>query len=137
LAICVAVLDDDPAFLAFLGEVLADAGYAPALVHAGVGVDKALRRLAPEAIVLDIPARDPAASWRILTMIARDDSPRGVPLVVCADGTPEVEKRLRTLLRQDDIVLPKPFELAELLTALGRVGRKLRARAYVSADEAD
>jgi len=56
---------------------------------------------------------------------------------VCADGTPEVEKRLRALLRQDDIVLSKPFALAELLTALDRFGRKPRARAYVSADEAD
>jgi len=137
LAICVAVLDDDPAFLALLGEALADAGYAPALFQTGVGADESLRRLAPETIVLDIPTYDAAASWRTLTMIARDTSPRGVPLVVCADGTPEVEERLRALLRQDDIVLPKPFALDELLTALSRVGRKPRARAYVTADEAD
>ncbi len=73
----IAILDDDQVFRTFLCAVLADAGYEPVALVAGIGVHEALRDFAPAAIILDVP-HDLSASalhWPALAVLAQEACP--------------------------------------------------------------
>ncbi len=117
----VAVLDDDQAVLILLRQVLTDAGYAARTLHSGTGAQDVLRLLAPAAIILDLPAAAEAASWRLLTLLARDDHLRRIPLVACVPDDGHASDRATALRHPLSTLLCKPLTLDGLLAHLERL----------------
>jgi DNA-binding response OmpR family regulator len=111
----IAVVDDDPDFQALLVEVLDDEGYAVALhSEADTGLP-ALRRAAPDAIVLDVCLERPTSGWELLRRLRAEPDFRTTPIIVCSADQRFLARHLHELHDQGCAVLPKPFDLDQLL----------------------
>ena len=111
----IAVVDDDPDFQALLVEVLDDEGYAVALHdEADTGLP-VLRRAAPDAIVLDIRVERPTSGWELLRRLRAEPDFRTTPIIVCSADQRFLARHFHELRDQDCAILPKPFDLDQLL----------------------
>ncbi len=117
----IAIIDDDGVFLAMLHELLGEEGYEPHAFPDGIAAYARVRACTPHAIVLDIHRERPDVGWEILDRFWRDPALRATPVIVCvAEGEAREEHTLA--LRGDGYtVLPKPFDLDDLLTLLDQV----------------
>lgn len=110
----VLVVEDDPGSAALMTDVLGDAGYAVRVVATALGVLGEVKRLRPQAIVLDLglPYRSGAA---LLADFKADPVTAPIPVIVVSallENLPPDRAALATT------VLPKPFEMRDLLAAV-------------------
>ncbi len=112
----VLVVDDDPDVRSMVSWVLADEGYS--VVEAGNGRDalQAVRRAAPDTILLDLqmPVMD---GWAFVRECRSDRRCDGVPIVVMSAGQRASEA---ARLGASDF-LAKPFDLDVLLSKVAGV----------------
>jgi len=103
-----------------LSEALSDVGYLTATRPDGVELEDVLEGFRPDLVVLDImlPGRDGFA----LIDVVRDWGEAAIVLLTARDGLPD---RLRGLDGGADDYVVKPFELAELVSRIGAVLRRL------------
>ncbi len=118
MATRIALLDDDPAFLALLDELLSAEGYEPYPLLAGPGAYPRLHALAPQAVVLDIHPARLDADWAVVALLRRDPALRAVPLLVCCPDALGLRARAAALRADGGAVPPKPFDLGALLDTL-------------------
>jgi DNA-binding response OmpR family regulator len=124
----IAVVDDDPDFQALLVEIFDDEGYAVAQhTEADTGLP-ALRRTAPDLIVLDLRLERPTSGWELLRRLRAEPDFRTTPIIVCSADEPFLARHLHELHDQGCAALPKPFDLDHLLAlvAAGLVGAVAR-----------
>ncbi len=125
----IAILDDDQVFRTFLCAVLADAGYEPVALVAGIGVHEALRDFAPAAIILDVP-HDLSASalhWPALAVLAQEATLRHVPVLAYIPDD-DATRQVAALGLPFSTLLCKPVALDALLARLRRlIGQTPRA----------
>jgi CheY-like chemotaxis protein len=112
------VIDDDPAFCAFLDDALTDAGYA---VQSYTDSDAALKVLCagevhPDVVLLDLVM--PVRTGRdIITALRAEPALRTIPVVlISALPVPNLGAALGAVT-----VLRKPFEIGELLNVIARL----------------
>jgi CheY-like chemotaxis protein len=119
----IALIDDDGVFLAMLHALLGEEGYEPHAFLDGIAADARIRACAPHAIVLDIPRERPDAGWALLDRVRRDPALRATPVIVCVAAGEAREEHTRALRGggYTVTVLPKPFDLDDLLTLLDQV----------------
>ncbi len=107
------IVDDTPANLHVLMELLEPAGYAVLAARSG---DKALdiaAKALPDLVLLDVnmPGMD---GYEVCRRLKADKQTCGIPVVfVTADGGQEVETAMRAAGGAD--VLRKPYDQADLL----------------------
>lgn len=118
----VIVMERDDRIRDLLHEILESEGYTPL----GTGNERApdqVHQLRPAAILMDPFEADDDGGWDMLRQLRADPGTARIPIVVCTadarrlDTIPEGELALA-----NGIVL-KPFELDDLLDALGAVTR--------------
>jgi len=117
----IAILDDDQVFRTSLCEVLADAGYDPVALVAGIGVHEILRDLTPAAIILDVPHDPSTLHWPALAVLAHDATLRAVPLLACVPDGDDAAPRVAALDLPAVALLCKPSILDNLLVRLRRI----------------
>lgn len=115
----VALINNDPALLAALHVLLAEAGYDPHVFRGVLSTLEHLRVIEPHAIVLDIPLKQPATSWELLAGCKLDPLLNKIPVIVCSADTQELQDQAASLRGHGFHILPKPFEPADLLGLLG------------------
>jgi CheY-like chemotaxis protein len=110
----VLIIEDHPATLALLTDLLADAGYAVTGTDSGLGAVALARQVQPCAIILDLglPYRSGVA---LLEDLKADPETATIPVVVVSALT-EVLPATRAELAA--AVLPKPFDTPTLLDAI-------------------
>ncbi len=113
----VLVIDDDPAFLTLMDEVLRDAGYRASSWRASRGALETLRLQRPAVIILDLWLEDATAGWRLLEALDADACLRHLPVVVCSADSAALRERA-ALVCPGRRTLPKPFDLDDLLEAI-------------------
>ena len=118
MAVPLAVVNDDPTFLAFLGETLSAQGYDPHLFRVAVANVRHILAAAPRAIVLDIPLERAAVQWRMFDRLVAGLAAQPRPLIVCAPATAAGRARLARSPYRRTHLLAKPFEVSQLLEAL-------------------
>jgi CheY-like chemotaxis protein len=123
---CIAVIDNDMAFLDLLCAPLTEEGYQTHGFVQGIHDYPAVRALAPDAIILDIRLEQPADGWTLLELLRLDPKLARTPIVVCSADERALQERtlyLRTLclLSQRCQVPPKPFDLDTMLALLKQV----------------
>lgn len=69
MALCIAVIDDDPACGDLFHEVLSEEGYAVHLFSDGATAVQVLQALAPAAIIVDLRLEHHTAGWEVLTYL--------------------------------------------------------------------
>ncbi|WP_419538741.1 response regulator transcription factor [Mycolicibacterium fortuitum] len=116
----VLVVEDAEVIREMVGEALCDAGYAVAVRPDGDRLEEVLEGFRPDLVVLDImlPGRDGFA----LVEVVRRWGEAGVVLLTARDA---LSDRLRGLDGGADDYVVKPFELAELVSRVGSVLRRL------------
>ena len=110
----VLVVDDDRAIRGFVAEVLIDEGYEVKTAGNGSEALAVSRAWHPDLIVLDLmmPVMD---GWVFRARQRQVDTLADVPVVVTSAAT---NLRTHREVLEPCVVLPKPFELDELLGAV-------------------
>ncbi|MCC7011858.1 MAG: response regulator transcription factor [Planctomycetes bacterium] len=123
----VLVVEDEEAMAVGLEYALVREGYEVAVARDGAAALEALRKSAPDLVLLDVmlPRR---SGFDVLAQLRRDG--REVPVILLTAKNQEVDKLHGFDLGADDYVT-KPFSLVELLA---RVRARLRRRASDAAD---
>jgi two-component system OmpR family response regulator len=116
----VLIVEDSAAIREMLSEALSDVGYLTETRPDGVELEGVLDGFRPDLVVLDVmlPGRDGFA----LIDVVRDWGEAAIVLLTARDGLPD---RLRGLDSGADDYVVKPFELAELVSRIGAVLRRL------------
>jgi CheY-like chemotaxis protein len=116
------VVDDTPALLDVICKSLEEEGYRVTTClesrHA-IGLAEEAR---PDVIMLDVVMPE-VSGWEVLALLRADPSFRHTPVIVCTAYVAEALGRLAELKGPDQHLglLPKPFDLDELLEVVGSV----------------
>ena len=117
----IAVIDDDPAFVEVLEELLAEEGYTPQVFQAGMPDLPAVRTFRPDAIVLDIRMGSPQADWEILVALQQDALVSATPVIICSADVRQLQDHAASWENPGYRTLGKPFDLDVLLGLLREV----------------
>ncbi len=122
------IVDDQPDLADMLSHVLTDEGYDVTVCNDGREALHYIKTIQPAALILDImmPETD---GFAILRQLRSSPAGQRLPVVLMSGGWRIHEKRRQagtTLDIAPTIVLPKPFELAELDRCLQQLGISAR-----------
>ncbi|WP_299838740.1 response regulator transcription factor [uncultured Paracoccus sp.] len=123
----IAILDDEPEIRRLLSGALEEAGFRTASFARATEFEAALRRITPEACLIDLglPDRDGLA---LVHRLARES---GAAIIIIS-GRAQVQDRITGLeLGADDYII-KPFETAEVVA---RIRARLRKPAAAASAE--
>lgn len=115
----VLVVDDDPAFRAFVCTTLAGAGYAAREADTGLEGISLARLVRPDLVLLDVKLPD--VSGHEVCMQLRDSLGERLPIVLLSGVKTDDLDRVAGLLLGADDYLVKPFDPGELLARIRRV----------------
>lgn len=116
------VIDDTPALIDVIRKGLEGEGYAVrTCIESRYAVEMA-REDPPDVIMLDVVMPE-VSGWEVLAALRSWDEFRQTPVIVCTAYVAEALGRLAELKGPDQHLglLPKPFELEELLEVVGSV----------------
>lgn len=111
----IAVIDDDADFQNLMEQVLADQGYRVIGFPVGEGADEVVQATHADLVILDI--RLPGVSgFHVLNRLLTNPATTHVPVMVCT-GMAWGPAEQAQLTAMGVHVLPKPFDLDDLLAA--------------------
>lgn len=120
----IAVINDDPTFLAVMEDLLKLEGYQPLMGTGGAGAYHLIQREQPALVVLDIRMEQVDAGMGVLQLLRSDPATRDIPVIICSADRRYLDDNGEHLRQQGCEILHKPFRLEDLLTmiavALGR-----------------
>ena len=108
------IVEDDPSTAALIGEVLADRGYHLLVAREGAEALRMIREQQPQVITLDLAL--PGIDGRSFLMGLRsDETTKRTPVIVVSANSESLNGFERRAVTS---VLPKPFEVSDLLAAI-------------------
>ena len=116
------IVDDTPALLDVIRKCLQDEGYhVRTCLESRYAVAMA-REDRPDVIMLDVVMPE-VSGWEVLASLREDPAFRRTPVIVCTAYVVEAMGRLAELKGPDQHLglLPKPFELEELIEVVASV----------------
>jgi len=116
------VVDDTPALLDVIRNCLETEGYqVRTCLESRYAVDLA-RADPPDIIMLDVVMPE-VSGWEVLAALRQDGAFKQTPVIVCTAYVAEALGRLAELKGPDQHLglLPKPFDVEELLEVVGSV----------------
>lgn len=118
------IVDDTPALLDVVRKALETEGCTVATcLESRCAVDRA-RAFRPDLIMLDVVMPE-VSGWQVLGSLREDPAFANTPVIVCTAYVAEAMGRLSELKGPDQHLglLPKPFELEELLEVVESVAQ--------------
>jgi CheY-like chemotaxis protein len=121
------VVDDTPALLDVIRACLEQEGYRVRTCLESRYAARMAQEEHPDAIMLDIVMPE-VSGWEVLAELRANPAFSGIPVIVCTAFVAEAMGRLAELTGPDQHLglLPKPFELEELIQVVGSVTRATR-----------
>ena len=126
---CIVVVEDDPALLGLLIELLRGEGYeVAACAEGGTAALGVIRQQRPDLVLLDYYVGGEKDGRDVLEGMLTDAEARTVPVIVSTGAAEEL--RGEPLLRREGVrLLAKPYDLDALLGEIGAaIGRNARPR---------
>lgn len=117
---CVAVVNDDTAFLDLMDEVLRLEGYETLQIKEADRAFQRLKDALPDLIILDIRMSSPENGWQICELLTLDPVTRTIPIIVCSAAIPDLHEKEDWLEQHDILTLPKPFDIEDLYSTVRR-----------------
>jgi CheY-like chemotaxis protein len=116
------VVDDTPALLDVVRGALEDEGYRVATCLESREAVRLAQAERPDVIMLDVVMPE-VSGWEVLARLRADPAFARTPVIVCTAYVAEALGRLAELRGPDQHLglLPKPFELEELLEVVNSV----------------
>ena len=116
----VLAVDDDALILELYATVLADEGYLVSTHHWSGHDIRPLLAHRPDLILMDYRAATWDDGWTVLTDLRLARETAAVPIVLCTGAVSHVEETWDHLDQLEVTVVPKPFELDQLVATVGR-----------------
>ena len=116
----VLVINDDQETLTLFEEILSEAGYAPVLYSSAIHDLTEIEALGPDLIIIDYLIRREESGWQMLQKIKMRRATANIPVIVCTAATKLLLETSGYLLSKRVFALPKPFDIEELMEAIGR-----------------
>ena len=116
------VIDDTPALLDVIRACLESQGYRVRTCLESRHAVQMAREEPPDVIMLDVVMPE-VSGWEVLAELRLDPAFKKTPVIVCTAYVAEAMGRLAELKGPDQHLglLPKPFELEELIEVVGSV----------------
>lgn len=126
----VAVVNDDTTFLSLMHELLVEEGYTAVILREADAAYMEIRARLPDLVILDIRMSHPESGWTILDLMRLDRATARIPVIVCSADLPTLRAKEEYLRSKGCDVLPKPFDIDDLLDkvneAVGPPGERRR-----------
>jgi CheY-like chemotaxis protein len=118
------VVDDTPALLDVIRQCLQSEGYRVRTCLESRHAVRMAREEPPDMIMLDVVMPE-VSGWEVLAELRADPAFKLTPVIVCTAYVAEAMTRLSELKGPDQHLglLPKPFELEELIEVADSVAR--------------
>jgi len=116
------VVDDTPALIDVIRKCLEDEGYLVRTCLESRNAVRMARETRPDVIMLDVVMPE-VSGWEVLAALRMDPGFKRTPVIVCTAYVAEALGRLAELKGPDQHLglLPKPFELEELIEVVASV----------------
>jgi DNA-binding response OmpR family regulator len=116
----VLVINDTPEILAAFKDILEDEGYIPLLYSYAITNIDEVEQLRPDLIILDYIFGGAKAGWQTLQLLKMRRSTAQIPVIICTAATHAVRDIEGYLTAHDIQLVPKPFDIDDLLRAVER-----------------
>jgi DNA-binding response OmpR family regulator len=115
----VVIVDDDAEFLALMRALLASEGRFEVITHPRAEDAKPLiAQVRPDLVVLDLVTNRQERGWALIEQLRADEAMAGLPIVLCSAAIRSLDERADWLAERGIAVVPKPFDLDDLLAAI-------------------
>ncbi len=112
-------INDTQEILQLFGEILTGEGYEVTLQPYGQEEVDDVRKLMPDLIICDFPPLDREQhGWQFIQKLKMTRDLATIPLVVCTTNLKAIEQNQGWLVSKGALIIPKPFDVDELLDAV-------------------
>lgn len=115
---CVLAIDNSDDVRDLYRELLGDGGYDVVTFGCHEARLDAMRQVAPDVVLLDCFLGCDPSGWELLQVLSLDPVLQRVPVVICTTDARVSGGDDRQAIREGIQVLPKPFDVQELLNAV-------------------
>jgi DNA-binding response OmpR family regulator len=113
-ALRLAVLDDDPAILHVVEDIMHEMGWNVISCRDVDSLDQALNDTKPDAVLIDVYLPGDESGWDVLQRLKDDDRTSKIPIIVSSGDRYTLQNHLPLIEEQAAAVLVKPFEPDDL-----------------------
>jgi DNA-binding response OmpR family regulator len=110
----IVVINDDPAFLELVKELLEDERFQVEVRRIGTGAYQFVKDRQPALVILDVRLGD-KNGWDVCQALVLDPATRRIPILVCSAAADELRAVAEQVRRLGGDVLRKPFALDALV----------------------
>ncbi len=111
----IVVVNDSEDLLDLIKTVLEEGGHETTILHASDGAYKKIKELQPALLILDIVMEQPDSGWQLLQILKLDTQTSEIPVIICSADSRFLHANEERLQRLGCYILPKPFDIDELL----------------------
>ncbi|MGA7730373.1 MAG: response regulator [Chloroflexia bacterium] len=115
----IVVVNDSDELLELMKIVLEEEGYAATVLHGSDGAYRSIKEIDPALLILDVVLEKPDAGWQLLQILKLDAATSEIPVIVCSADARFLRDNEERLSRLGCYILPKPFDLDELIAMVG------------------
>ena len=112
------VVNDTQDILETFRLILESEGYKVTLSSFPLQKSADIEQLAPNLIILDVVFGEEKIGWQMLQLLKMQPSTAAIPVIICTAAEKAVREMEGYLVSKNVLVLYKPFELDDLLTAV-------------------
>ena len=115
------IFNDDQDILDLFREVLEGEGGYEVILSAFMPGDIAeIARIRPDLVILDFIFGGEKLGWQLLQKMRMRHETAHIPAILCTAATRDVQEITGQLVAHGAVVVPKPFDIEELLDAVRR-----------------
>lgn len=112
------VINDTQEILELFEELLSEEGYETILYSQAIQDMHEIERLKPDLIIVDYIFGGEKSGWQMVQKLRMRRSTAKIPLIICTAAVKEV-REIEGFLRMKGIgLVPKPFDIEDLLEAV-------------------
>ena len=123
------VINDTPEILELFQEILSDEGYEVILYSYATHDTAEIVRHHPDLIILDYIFGTEKLGWQLLQKLKMRHDTAGIPVIICTAAIREVREIEGYLLAKGVTLVPKPFDIDDLLLSVKNALAEPRAAA--------
>jgi CheY-like chemotaxis protein len=118
----IAVVEDEPDISRVIRDVLRESGYdVVSYFNPSADILDHIRELNPDIVIVDARLNCSITGWDIIEALKQDPATSTIRIIVCSGALDQIKSHQPLLEGYGIPVLPKPFDIEDLETLVGRV----------------
>jgi DNA-binding response OmpR family regulator len=124
----IALVDDDPAVLGLLEDLLSGEGYRTLTLSEGREAFARIAHERPDLVILDLWMEEQDTGWAIYDALHAHDATARIPIIICSADITALRERITEIETHGDAAVEKPFEITNLLDHVDQLLARSSAR---------